>query len=144
MEESIEKRINEIYQKASKQNFDEDMKYDTLKQFDFISKNCSNEYKLKKDIIKKNFFNFMGEVLGSRVKKSFFIDFLLSIFYLFLSALAIILSAVIRSEELFLNYCLIAGFFGFIGIWGFDSNLNALKYYADLYSKEFIRKRIFG
>ncbi|EAI2913688.1 TPA: hypothetical protein SC454_001743 [Campylobacter jejuni] len=144
MEESIEKRINEIYQKASKQNFDEDMKYDTLKQFDFISKNCSNEYKLKKDIIKKNFFNFMGEVLGSRVKKSFFIDFLLSIFCLFLSALAIILSAVIRSEELFLNYCLIAGFFGFIGIWGFDSNLNALKYYADLYSKEFIRKRIFG
>ncbi len=144
MEESIEKRINEIYQKASKQNFDEDMKYDTLKQFDFISKNCSNEYKLKKDIIKKNFFNFMGEVLGSRVKKSFFIDFILSIFCLFLSALAIILSAVIRSEELFLNYCLIAGFFGFIGIWGFDSNLNALKYYADLYSKEFIRKRIFG
>ncbi|EMD0556303.1 hypothetical protein VPX72_001783 [Campylobacter jejuni] len=111
MEESIEKRINEIYQKASKQNFDEDMKYDTLKQFDFISKNCSNEYKLKKDIIKKNFFNFMGEVLGSRVKKSFFIDFLLSIFCLLLSALAIILSAVIRSEELFLNYCLIAGFF---------------------------------
>ncbi|EAJ5663904.1 hypothetical protein DL038_08785 [Campylobacter jejuni] len=144
MEESIEKRINEIYQKASKQNFDEDMKYDTLKQFDFISKNCSNEYKLKKDIIKKNFFNFMGEVLGSRVKRGFFIDFLVSIFCLSFSAFAIILTAVIRSEELFLNYCLIAGFFGFIGIWGFDSNLNALKYYADLYSKEFIRKRIFG
>ncbi|ECL0955687.1 hypothetical protein FR535_08680 [Campylobacter jejuni] len=142
MEESIEKRINEIYQKASKQNFDE--KYDTLKQFDFISKNCSNEYKLKKDIIKKNFFNFMGEVLGSRVKRGFFIDFLVSIFCLSFSAFAIILTAVIRSEELFLNYCLIAGFFGFIGIWGFDSNLNALKYYADLYSKEFIRKRIFG
>ncbi|MFK0440867.1 hypothetical protein ACISOG_07140 [Campylobacter jejuni] len=141
MEESIERRINEIYQKASKQNFDE--KYDTLKQFDFISKNCSDEYKLRKDIIKKNFFNFMGEVLRSRVKKSFFIDFLLSIFYLFLSALAIILSA-IKSEEFFLTYCLIAGFFGLIGIWGFDSNLNALKYYADLYSKEFIRKRIFG
>ncbi|EIA5069740.1 hypothetical protein K7M28_001944, partial [Campylobacter jejuni] len=125
-----------------KQNFDE--KYDALKQFDFISKNCSNEYKLKKDIIKKNFFNFMGEVLGSRVKRGFFIDFLVSIFCLSFSAFAIILTAVIRSEELFLNYCLIAGFFGFIGIWGFDSNLNALKYYADLYSKEFIRKRIFG
>ncbi|EAJ5429203.1 hypothetical protein DKE68_08825 [Campylobacter jejuni] len=144
MEESIEKRINEIYQKASKQNFDEDMKYNTLKQFDFISKNCFDEYKLKKDIIKKNFFNFMGEVLGSRVKRGFFIDFLVSIFCLFLSAFAIILSAVIRSEELFLNCCLIAGFFGFIGIWGFDSNLNALKYYTNLYSKEFIRKRIFG
>ncbi|EAJ4860604.1 hypothetical protein HGH68_001647 [Campylobacter jejuni] len=142
MEESIEKRINEIYQETLKQNFDE--KYDTLKQFDFISKNCSNEYKLKKDIIKKNFFNFMGEVLGSRVKRGFFIDFLVSIFCLSFSAFAIILTAVIRSEELFLNYCLIAGFFGFIGIWGFDSNLNALKYYADLYSKEFIRKRIFG
>ncbi|EID1247800.1 hypothetical protein LA760_001738 [Campylobacter jejuni] len=142
MEESIERRINEIYQKALKQNFDE--KYDALKQFDFISKNCSNEYKLKKDIIKKNFFNFMGEVLGSRVKRGFFIDFLVSIFCLSFSAFAIILTAVIRSEELFLNYCLIAGFFGFIGIWGFDSNLNALKYYADLYSKEFIRKRIFG
>ncbi|EAI2486029.1 hypothetical protein E2Y90_09060 [Campylobacter coli] len=142
MEESIEKRINEIYQETLKQNFDE--KYDTLKQFDFISKNCSNEYKLKKDIIKKNFFNFMGEVLGSRVKRGFFIDFLISIFCLSFSAFAIILTAVIRSEELFLNYCLIAGFFGFIGIWGFDSNLNALKYYADLYSKEFIRKRIFG
>ncbi|EAH7992215.1 hypothetical protein IO791_001398 [Campylobacter jejuni] len=142
MEESIEKRINEIYQETLKQNFDE--KYDTLKQFDFISKNCSNEYKLKKDIIKKNFFNFMGEVLGSRVKRDFFIDFLVSIFCLSFSAFAIILTAVIRSEELFLNYCLIAGFFGFIGIWGFDSNLNALKYYADLYSKEFIRKRIFG
>ncbi|EKE4132181.1 hypothetical protein OUR08_001535 [Campylobacter coli] len=141
MEESIERRINEIYQETLKQNFDE--KYDTLKQFDFISKNCSDEYKLRKDIIKKNFFNFMGEVLRSRVKKSFFIDFLLSIFYLFLSALAIILSA-IKSEEFFLTYCLIAGFFGLIGIWGFDSNLNALKYYADLYSKEFIRKRIFG
>ncbi|EIP3670898.1 hypothetical protein LSE49_001063 [Campylobacter coli] len=142
MEESIEKRINEIYQETLKQNFDE--KYDTLKQFDFISKNCSNEYKLKKDIIKKNFFNFMGEVLGSRVKRGFFIDFLVSIFCLSFSAFAIILTAVIRSEELFLNYYLIAGFFGFIGIWGFDSNLNALKYYADLYSKEFIRKRIFG
>ncbi|EEU7175477.1 hypothetical protein HEI83_001678 [Campylobacter jejuni] len=142
MEESIEKRINEIYQETLKQNFDE--KYDTLKQFDFISKNCSNEYKLKKDIIKKNFFNFMGEVLGSRVKRGFFIDFLVSIFCLSFSAFAIILTAFIRSEELFLNYCLIAGFFGFIGIWGFDSNLNALKYYADLYSKEFIRKRIFG
>ncbi|EAB5263982.1 hypothetical protein NCT69_001619 [Campylobacter jejuni] len=142
MEESIEKRINEIYQETLKQNFDE--KYDTLKQFDFISKNCSNEYKLKKDIIKKNFFNFMGEVLGSRVKRGFFIDFLISIFCLSFSAFAIILTAVIRSEELFLNYCLIAGFFGFIGIWGFDSNLNALKYYANLYSKEFIRKRIFG
>ncbi|EFQ4846483.1 hypothetical protein H0E10_001747 [Campylobacter jejuni] len=142
MEESIEKRINEIYQETLKQNFDE--KYDALKQFDFISKNCSNEYKLKKDIIKKNFFNFMGEVLGSRVKRGFFIDFLVSIFCLSLSAFAIILTAVIRSEELFLNYCLIAGFFGFIGIWGFDSNLNALKYYANLYSKEFIRKRIFG
>ncbi|AMP66175.1 hypothetical protein ACTR6N_001615 [Campylobacter jejuni] len=142
MEESIEKRINEIYQETLKQNFDE--KYDALKQFDFISKNCSNEYKLKKDIIKKNFFNFMGEVLGSRVKRGFFIDFLVSIFCLSFSAFAIILTAVIRSEELFLNYCLIAGFFGFIGIWGFDSNLNALKYYADLYSKEFIRKRIFG
>ncbi|HEF6634828.1 TPA: hypothetical protein SAU49_001519 [Campylobacter jejuni] len=142
MEESIERRINEIYQETLKQNFDE--KYDTLKQFDFISKNCSNEYKLKKDIIKKNFFNFMGEVLGSRVKRGFFIDFLVSIFCLSFSAFAIILTAVIRSEELFLNYCLIAGFFGFIGIWGFDSNLNALKYYADLYSKEFIRKRIFG
>ncbi|EOH5094592.1 hypothetical protein ACL9FH_001781 [Campylobacter jejuni] len=141
MEESIEKRINEIYQETLKQNFDE--KYDALKQFDFISKNCSNEYKLKKDIIKKNFFNFMGEVLGSRVKRGFFIDFLVSIFCLFLSALAIILSA-IKSEEFFLTYCLIAGFFGLIGIWGFDSNLNALKYYADLYSKEFIRKRIFG
>ncbi|EFU4887228.1 hypothetical protein RZU89_09935 (plasmid) [Campylobacter coli] len=67
----------------------------------------------------------------------------MSIFCLFLSALAIILSA-IKSEEFFLTYCLIAGFFGLIGIWGFDSNLNALKYYADLYSKEFIRKRIFG
>ncbi|EOY7916585.1 hypothetical protein ACQELQ_001749 [Campylobacter jejuni] len=142
MEESIEKRINEIYQETLKQNFDE--KYDTLKQFDFISKNCSNEYKLKKNIIKKNFFNFMGEVLGSRVKRGFFIDFLISIFCLSFSAFAIILTAVIRSEELFLNYCLIAGFFGFIGIWGFDSNLNALKYYANLYSKEFIRKRIFG
>ncbi|KRS71194.1 hypothetical protein [Campylobacter coli] len=142
MEESIEKRINEIYQETLKQNLDE--KYDALKQFDFISKNCSNEYKLKKDIIKKNFFNFMGEVLGSRVKRGFFIDFLVSIFCLSFSAFAIILTAVIRSEELFLNYCLIAGFFGFIGIWGFDSNLNALKYYADLYSKEFIRKRIFG
>ncbi|EOV4954630.1 hypothetical protein ACOQQU_001760 [Campylobacter jejuni] len=142
MEESIEKRINEIYQETLKQNFDE--KYDILKQFDFISKNCSDEYKLRKDIIKKNFFNFMGEVLGSRVKRGFFIDFLVSIFYLSFSAFAIILTAVIRSEELFLNYCLIAGFFGFIGIWGFDSNLNALKYYADLYSKEFIRKRIFG
>ncbi|EPZ5371100.1 hypothetical protein ACXO6L_001778 [Campylobacter jejuni] len=83
MEESIERRINEIYQETLKQNFDE--RYD----------------------------------------------------------IAIILSAVSR-EELFLNYCLIAGFFGFIGIWGFDSNLNALKYYANLYSKEFIRKRIFG
>ncbi|ADC29300.1 hypothetical protein GTQ17_08430 [Campylobacter jejuni] len=142
MEESIEKRINEIYQETLKQNFDE--KYDILKQFDFISKNCSDEYKLRKDIIKKNFFNFMGEVLGSRVKRGFFIDFLVSIFCLSFSAFAIILTAVIRSEELFLNYCLIAGFFGFIGIWGFDSNLNALKYYADLYSKEFIRKRIFG
>ncbi|EHB9037078.1 hypothetical protein JT853_001591 [Campylobacter jejuni] len=142
MEESIEKRINEIYQETLKQNFDE--KYDILKQFDFISKNCSDEYKLRKDIIKKNFFNFMGEVLGSRVKRDFFIDFLVSIFCLSFSAFAIILTAVIRSEELFLNYCLIAGFFGFIGIWGFDSNLNALKYYADLYSKEFIRKRIFG
>ncbi|HED0913605.1 TPA: hypothetical protein SF305_001652 [Campylobacter jejuni] len=142
MEESIEKRINEIYQETLKQNFDE--KYDILKQFDFISKNCSDEYKLRKDIIKKNFFNFMGEVLGSRVKRGFFIDFLVSIFCLSFSAFAIILSVVIRSEELFLNYCLIAGFFGFIGIWGFDSNLNALKYYADLYSKEFIRKRIFG
>ncbi|EPW6616201.1 hypothetical protein ACWNWK_001771 [Campylobacter coli] len=69
MEESIERRINEIYQETLKQNFDE--KYDTLKQFDFISKNCSDEYKLRKDIIKKNFFNFMGEVLRSRVKKSF-------------------------------------------------------------------------
>ncbi|EAV9783232.1 hypothetical protein FFZ81_10180, partial [Campylobacter jejuni] len=106
-------------------------------------KNCSDEYKLRKDIIKKNFFNFMGEVLGSRVKRGFFIDFLVSIFCLSFSAFAIILSAVSR-EELFLNYCLIAGFFGFIGIWGFDSNLNALKYYANLYSKEFIRKRIFG
>ncbi|HID0107916.1 TPA: hypothetical protein ACXASG_001815 [Campylobacter jejuni] len=142
MEESIEKRINEIYQETLKQNFDE--KYDILKQFDFISKNCSDEYKLRKDIIKKNFFNFMGEVLGSRVKRGFFIDFLVSIFCLSFSAFAIILTAVIRSEELFLNYCLIAGFFGFIGIRGFDSNLNALKYYADLYSKEFIRKRIFG
>ncbi len=142
MEESIEKRINEIYQETLKQNFDE--KYDILKQFNFISKNCSDEYKLRKDIIKKNFFNFMGEVLGSRVKRGFFIDFLVSIFCLSFSAFAIILTAVIRSEELFLNYCLIAGFFGFIGIWGFDSNLNALKYYADLYSKEFIRKRIFG
>ncbi|EKS0941781.1 hypothetical protein QA355_001637 [Campylobacter jejuni] len=142
MEESIEKRINEIYQETLKQNFDE--KYDILKQFDFISKNCSDEYKLRKDIIKKNFFNFMGEVLGSRVKRGFFINFLVSIFCLSFSAFAIILTAVIRSEELFLNYCLIAGFFGFIGIWGFDSNLNALKYYADLYSKEFIRKRIFG
>ncbi|EAH6082816.1 hypothetical protein U2S89_08705 (plasmid) [Campylobacter jejuni] len=142
MEESIEKRINEIYQETLKQNFDE--KYDILKQFDFISKNCSDEYKLRKDIIKKNFFNFMGEVLGSRVKRGFFIDFLVSIFCLSFSAFAIILTAVIRSEELFLNYCLIAGFFGFIGIWGFDSNLNALKYYADLYSKKFIRKRIFG
>ncbi|EAM0386993.1 hypothetical protein FU001_08980 [Campylobacter jejuni] len=142
MEESIEKRINEIYQETLKQNFDE--KYDILKQFDFISKNCSDEYKLRKDIIKKNFFNFMGEVLGSRVKRGFFIDFLVSIFCLSFSAFAIILTAVIRSEELFLNYCLIAGFFGLIGIWGFDSNLNALKYYADLYSKEFIRKRIFG
>lgn len=142
MEESIEKRINEIYQETLKQNFDE--KYDILKQFDFISKNCSDEYKLRKDIIKKNFFNFMGEVLGRRVKRGFFIDFLVSIFCLSFSAFAIILTAVIRSEELFLNYCLIAGFFGFIGIWGFDSNLNALKYYADLYSKEFIRKRIFG
>ncbi|EAJ1368654.1 hypothetical protein B5L06_08415 [Campylobacter jejuni] len=142
MEESIEKRINEIYQETLKQNFDE--KYDILKQFDFISKNCSDEYKLRKDIIKKNFFNFMGEVLGSRVKRGFFIDFLVSIFCLSFSAFAIILTAVIRSEELFLNYCLIAGFFGFIGIWGFDSNLNALKYDADLYSKEFIRKRIFG
>ncbi|EDP7107953.1 hypothetical protein JRS84_001668 [Campylobacter jejuni] len=142
MEESIEKRINEIYQETLKQNFDE--KYDILKQFDFISKNCSDEYKLRKDIIKKNFFNFMGEVLGSRVKRGFFIDFLVSIFCLSFSAFAIILTAVIRSEELFLNYCLIAGFFGFIGIWGFDNNLNALKYYADLYSKEFIRKRIFG
>lgn len=142
MEESIERRINEIYQETLKQNFDE--RYDILKQFDFISKNCSDEYKLKKDIIKKNFFNFMGEVLGSRVKRGFFIDFLISIFCLSFSAFAIILSAVIRSEELFLNYCLIAGFFGFIGIWGFDSNLNVLKYYANLYSKEFIRKRIFG
>ncbi|WP_333956338.1 hypothetical protein [Campylobacter jejuni] len=34
MEESIEKRINEIYQETLKQNFDE--KYDILKQFDFI------------------------------------------------------------------------------------------------------------
>ncbi|ECC3078897.1 hypothetical protein FOW17_08795 [Campylobacter jejuni] len=135
MEESIERRINEIYQETLKQNFDE--RYDILKQFDFISKNCSDEYKLK------NFFNFMGEVLGSRVKRGFFIDFLISIFCLSFSAFAIILSAVSR-EELFLNYCLIAGFFGFIGIWGFDSNLNALKYYANLYSKEFIRKRIFG
>ncbi|ALV00743.1 MULTISPECIES: hypothetical protein [Campylobacter] len=142
MEESIERRINEIYQETLKQNFDE--RYDILKQFDFISKNCSDEHKLKKDIIKKNFFNFMGEVLGSRVKRGFFIDFLISIFCLSFSAFAIILSAVIRSEELFLNYCLIAGFFGFIGIWGFDSNLNVLKYYANLYSKEFIRKRIFG
>lgn len=141
MEESIERRINEIYQETLKQNFDE--RYDILKQFDFISKNCSDEYKLKKDIIKKNFFNFMGEVLGSRVKRGFFIDFLISIFCLFLSTLAIILSA-IKSEEFFLTYCLIAGFFGLIGIWGFDSNLNALKYYANLYSKEFIRKRIFG
>ncbi|EAH5276408.1 hypothetical protein ACTNW4_001663 [Campylobacter coli] len=142
MEESIERRINEIYQETLKQNFDE--RYDILKQFDFISKNCSDEHKLKKDIIKKNFFNFMGEVLGSRVKRGFFIDFLISIFCLSFSAFAIILTAVIRSEELFLNYYLIAGFFGFIGIWGFDSNLNALKYYANLYSKEFIRKRIFG
>ncbi|EIF9405451.1 hypothetical protein ACE66E_001718 [Campylobacter jejuni] len=63
MEESIERRINEICQETLKQNFDE--KYDTLKQFDFISKNCSDEYKLRKDIIKKNFFNFMGEVLGT-------------------------------------------------------------------------------
>ncbi|XTO85277.1 hypothetical protein B6658_010360 (plasmid) [Campylobacter coli] len=70
MEESIERRINEIYQETLKQNFDE--KYDTLKQFDFISKNCSDEYKLRKDIIKKNFFNFMGEVLRSRVKKVFY------------------------------------------------------------------------
>lgn len=73
MEESIERRINEIYQETLKQNFDE--KYDTLKQFDFISKNCSDEYKLRKDIIKKNFFNFMGEVLRSRVKKKFFYRF---------------------------------------------------------------------
>lgn len=69
MEESIERRINEIYQETLKQNFDE--RYDTLKQFDFISKNCSDEYKLRKDIIKKNFFNFMGEVLGDRVKRGF-------------------------------------------------------------------------
>ncbi len=37
MEESIERRINEIYQETLKQNFDE--RYDILKQFDFISKN---------------------------------------------------------------------------------------------------------
>ncbi|EAC1597170.1 hypothetical protein MOU35_001915 [Campylobacter coli] len=140
MEESIEKRINEIYQETLKQNFDE--KYDTLKQFDFISKNCSNEYKLKKDIIKKNFFNFMGEVLGSRVKRGFFIDFLVSIFCLFISIISMILGYF--EEDLITYYEFIAGFFGIIGIWGFDSNLNALKYYADLYSKEFIRKRIFG
>ncbi|WP_207771250.1 hypothetical protein, partial [Campylobacter jejuni] len=76
----MKKELMKFIKKASKQNFDEDMKYDTLKQFDFISKNCSNEYKLRKDIIKKNFFNFMGEVLGSRVKRGFFIDFLVSIF----------------------------------------------------------------
>ncbi|EEU4901684.1 hypothetical protein HET23_001635, partial [Campylobacter coli] len=127
MEESIEKRINEIYQETLKQNFDE--KYDTLKQFDFISKNCSNEYKLKKDIIKKNFFNFMGEVLGSRVKRGFFIDFLVSIFCLFISIISMILGYF--EEDLITYYEFIAGFFGIIGIWGFDSNLNALKYYAD-------------
>lgn len=56
MEESIEKRINEIYQKALKQNFDEDMKYDTFKQYDFVSKNYDNEHKLKKRYYKKEFF----------------------------------------------------------------------------------------
>ncbi|WP_157142132.1 hypothetical protein [Campylobacter coli] len=140
MEESIERRINEIYQKALKQNFDE--RYDILKQFDFISKNCSDEYKLKKDIIKKNFFDFMGEVLGSRVKRGFFIDFLVSIFCLFISIISMILGYF--EEDLITYYEFIAGFFGIIGIWGFDSNLGGLKFYADLYSTEFIRKRIFG
>ncbi|HEF5923206.1 hypothetical protein [Campylobacter coli] len=140
MEESIERRINEIYQETLKQNFDE--RYDILKQFDFISKNCSDEYKLKKDIIKKNFFDFMGEVLGSRVKRGFFIDFLVSIFCLFISIISMILGYF--EEDLITYYEFIAGFFGIIGIWGFDSNLGGLKFYADLYSTEFIRKRIFG
>ncbi|XUQ95313.1 hypothetical protein DSV35_000195 (plasmid) [Campylobacter jejuni] len=63
MEESIEKRINEIYQETLKQNFDE--KYDALKQFDFISKNCSNEYKLKKDIIKRIFLILWEKFWGA-------------------------------------------------------------------------------
>ncbi|EAJ7201689.1 hypothetical protein AT750_09315 [Campylobacter coli] len=139
MEESIEKRINEIYQETLKQNFDE--KYDTLKQFDFISKNCSNEYKLKKDIIKKNFFNFI-EVIKKQGKKGFLEILLLQFLCLFISIISMILGCF--EEDLITYYEFIAGFFGIIGIWGFDSNLNALKYYADLYSKEFIRKRIFG
>ncbi|EGT0749633.1 hypothetical protein JAO87_002013, partial [Campylobacter coli] len=77
-----------------------------------------------------------------RVKRGFFIDFLVSIFCLFISIISMILGYF--EEDLITYYEFIAGFFGIIGIWGFDSNLNALKYYADLYSKEFIRKRIFG
>ncbi|EAJ9088389.1 hypothetical protein [Campylobacter coli] len=141
MEESIERRINEIYQETLKQNFDEDMKYDTFKQYDFVSKNYDNEHKLKKDIIKKNFFDFI-EVIKKQGKKGFLEILLLQFLCLFISIISMILGYF--EEDLITYYEFIAGFFGIIGIWGFDSNLNALKYYADLYSKEFIRKRIFG
>ncbi|EOI0354492.1 hypothetical protein ACMF3A_001853 [Campylobacter coli] len=137
MKNSVRDRIKLLKIESLEQN----LSFDINKQFDFISLECSkkgiDEDKLKKDIIKENFFDFIGEVKG------FFADFLISIFCLFLSMFAIISTAFVSSEELFLNYCLIAGFFGLIGIWAFQSNLNALKYHANLYAKEFIRKRVF-
>ncbi|EDO8012052.1 hypothetical protein HG273_001789 [Campylobacter coli] len=138
MKNSVCHRIELLKNESLGQN----LSFDINKQFDFISLECNrkgiDEDKLRKDIIKENFFEFIGGVKG------FFADFLVSIFCLFLSMFAIILTAFVSNEELFLTYCLIAGFFWFIGIWAFQSNLNALKYYANIYAKEFIRKRIFG
>ncbi|HDZ4962948.1 TPA: hypothetical protein RTG15_001813, partial [Campylobacter jejuni] len=75
-------------------------------------------------------------------KKGFLEILLLQFLCLFISIISMILGYF--EEDLKTYYEIIAGFFGIIGFWGFDSNLNALKYYANLYSKEFIRKRIFG
>ncbi|EOH4404922.1 hypothetical protein ACLQ5Y_001732, partial [Campylobacter jejuni] len=92
-------------------------------------------------IIKKNFFDFI-EVIKKQGKKGFLEILLLQFLCLFISIISMILGYF--EEDLITYYEFIAGFFGIIGIWGFDSNLGGLKFYADLYSTEFIRKRIFG
>lgn len=124
-------------------------KYDIDKQFDFISKSCNeaniNEQKLKKDIIKKNIFFFIKEIMKSKDRRKYIEGFFASLLSIGICIIALI-SNFIKSEDFdFVFYANIGffGIFGIIGFWGFNSNLDALKYYADLYAKEFIRFQIF-